>query len=220
MATAVFDPYGNLLEENTARRLLKAFSPLYLARKLSLLAYERAHPDHPWLARGAICRLEKYLRSDHVGFEWGSGRGSLWFARRCAQLTSVEHNPAWAEVVRGMIAHEGIINVDHRLVEERDYLSVIDVVPADSLDFVLVDGLHREHALLASIPRVKPGGWLIFDNVNWYFPSNSRTPHSRSLRLGAKNALFAQAAEQLSSWERHWESNGVNDTAIYIRPKH
>ena len=86
-----FDPYGNLGKEGTRERLKKLLSPRYLASRVAVTLYEWRHPDAPWLTRAAIAWLEAHLRPEHRGFEWGSGTGTLWFARRSASLVSVEH---------------------------------------------------------------------------------------------------------------------------------
>jgi hypothetical protein len=46
------------------------------------------HPDVPWLTRQAVEILEDWLKPGYVGLEWGSGRSTLWFARRVSHLTS------------------------------------------------------------------------------------------------------------------------------------
>lgn len=90
------------------------------------------------------------------GWEWGSGRSTLWFARRLAFLTSIESDPVWFEQVRGMVS--GLSNVELRLVplehpNEETYAfdypvlpanaAAIEAVPDASLDFVVVDGWYR-----------------------------------------------------------------------------
>lgn len=212
------DPYGNLFRDRTLARLAKTLSPAYLYDKLALVLYERRHPDHPWLTRDAIALLEDRLRPGARGFEWGSGEGTLWFARRSASLVSVEHHEGWYERVRAKLAGAGVTNVDYRLVAEVDYTRTIDELPDACLDYVLVDGLFRDEALLRSIPKVKPGGWIVFDNVNWYLPSDSATPHSRSRADGPATEVFARAARELEGWKAIWTTNGVNDTAIFEKP--
>lgn len=212
------DPYGDLLAARTPERLRKVLSPRYVFDKLALLVHERLHPDEPWLTRDAVRLLQGYLQPHHVGFEWGSGNGSAWFARRCRSLVSVEHHRGWSEQVQARLRAEGLTHVDHRFVEEAHYTSVIDAFPDAHFDFVLVDGLFRDEAFLRSLPKLKPGGLLIFDNANWYLPSTSRTPHSRTLADGPATPGFAEAARRIEGWQVRWTSNGVNDTALYVKP--
>lgn len=213
-----FDPYGNLFQDRTLARLGKALSPRYAWHKVRAVQYELLHPDHPWMTRDAIAWLDLNLRPYHQGFEWGSGNGTRWFARKTRSIVSVEHNAEWAARVRSQIAAEGLRNVDYRVVEEASYLDTIDPFPDGAFDYVVVDGLFRDEALNRSLPKLKPGGMLVFDNANWYLPSKSRTPHSRSLAEGAASPRFAEAHDKMQDYRVVWTTNGIDDTAIFIKP--
>src|SRR5208337_277870 len=56
------------------------------------------YPDLPWLAYPAIRFLDERLHGRRL-FEFGSGTSTLWYARRCQEVNSVENNPAWAQLV-------------------------------------------------------------------------------------------------------------------------
>ncbi len=213
-----FDPYGNLLVERSGERLLKLLSPAYLINKLKLIRYETTHPDFPWITQTATVAFDALLRPTHHGLEWGSGNGSIWIAQRCAALVSIEHHRAWYDKVSSKLRERGIGNVDYRLVEEGQYLAPIDEFQDETLDFVVVDGLFRDGAFLRSMPKVREGGFILFDNVNWYLPSDSTTPHSRTHAQGPATPLFGQVIEQLRTWKTIWTTNGVNDTAIFVKP--
>jgi len=96
------------------------------------------------LTRMANDILNSYLRKTDTGLEFGSGRSTLWFARRVAKLTSVEHNETWVSNVQQMLRKAGIENVDYRFLpedaEEDDageakYVKIIDEFENNSLDF-------------------------------------------------------------------------------------
>ena len=212
------DPYGNLGSMRTGERVAKALSPRYVYSKLALTVYEWRHPDHPWITRDAIAWLEQNLDGDDRGFEWGSGNGTAWLARRSGSLTSVEHHAAWSAKVKEQLERAGVGNADHRLVAESDYLGVIEDFPDDHFDYVLVDGLFRDRALLASIPKLRPGGALVLDNANWYLRSGSGTPHSRALDADSYSEIMERVEATLAGWPRIWTTNGVNDTAILTKP--
>ncbi len=53
------------------------------------------NPEHPWLTKEASFILVSLLKETDIGLEGGSGRSTLWFARRVKKLTSVEHNKNW-----------------------------------------------------------------------------------------------------------------------------
>jgi predicted O-methyltransferase YrrM len=212
------DPYGNLFEERYRERLHKLRSPRYLVDRLALIVHEKRNPDVPWMTRQAVAFLEAYLTGEEVGFEWGSGNGTLWLLRRSRRVVSVEHHRAWYERIREKLDRSGIVNSDYRFVDEADYLGTIDEFPDAHFDYVVVDGLFRDQALLRSVPKLKPGGWVVFDNANWYLPSTSVTPHSRGLADGPASPAWGAVVEVLDGWETFWTSNGVNDTAIFVKP--
>lgn len=95
---------------------LAHWTPRYAADRIRLLAFTLTHRGAPWLAPGAIRFLDNWLRPEHVGFEWGAGRSTLWFSHRVERLTSIEHNPEWYAKVQQMLLAQPRNNVDLRLV--------------------------------------------------------------------------------------------------------
>lgn len=201
-------------------------TPRYAYHRIRQLLYERAHPDAPWLTPAAIDLLSTMLRPTDQGAEFGSGRSTLWFATRVAALTSVEHDSRWHQRVTAKLKEHGIGNVDCILAPgdqpmerggESAYAMTALAFPDASLDFALVDGHYRDHSTKLILPKIKPGGMLIIDNVNWYLPCESKAPNSRTQALGPATDTWACVWRQLATWRTIWTSSGVWDTAIFIR---
>jgi predicted O-methyltransferase YrrM len=200
-------------------------TPRYVYHRTRQLLYERGHPGDPWLTPQSIRLLGPLLRPGDRGVEFGSGRSTIWFAERVAHLTSVEHDAAWHATVSATLRQRGLTNVDYVLApwapdlpgEQSDYVGTLSRFAEASLDFALIDGAYRDHAARLALPRIKPGGLLIIDNVNWFLPSDSRAPASRSRALGPEEG-WADIAAELAGWRSIWTASGVWDTAIFIKP--
>ncbi len=212
------DPYRNLGKFRTGERLRKLLSPRWIVQKTLLSIHETRHPNEPWITQRAVTLLDALLRPHYRGFEWGSGNGSAWVAERCASMVTIEHHAEWYAKVSEQMRSAGMGNVDYRLVSEDSYLDIISEFPDEHFDLVIIDGLFRGDAWLRSIPKLRPDGFIVFDNVNWYLPSTSKTPHSRSIADGPVSDEFAQVMELTKNWKTLWTTNGVNDTAIYFKP--
>ncbi len=202
-------------------------TPRYVYHRTRQLFYERAHPDAPWLTPMAVDLLETLLRPTDRGAEFGSGRSTLWFAARVAALTSVEHDPEWHASVTARLSGAGLENVDYVLAPEDQpmerggnsaYARIALAFPDASLDFALVDGHYRDYSAKFIMPKLKPGGLLIIDNVNWYLPCRSKAPNSRTAELGPVTDVWADVWAELTGWRSIWTTSGVWDTAIFIRP--
>jgi len=201
-------------------------TPRYVYHRIRNLVYQRAHPTDPWLTPEAIGLLDILLHPTDRGAEFGSGRSTLWFAGRVAALTSVETNARWHESVTLQLKERGVDNVDYILVPEDQpaengdgpYAQVALTFPDDSLDFALVDGYYRDYTAKYIMPKVKPGGLLIIDNINWHLPCRSKAPGTRPAELGPATSTWAEIGQALATWRTIWTSNGVWDTAIFFRP--
>ena len=215
-------------------RPLQLLRPRYVADRVRLAMHQKLHPDAPWLTAEATRRLEDWLLPTHVGIEWGSGRSTLWFAQRVKHLVSVEHHAGWHAAVAESLEKAGLHNVDFRLhpcAPERietpewiaamfasDYVRAVDAFGPKSIDFALVDGMYRSACALAVLPKLRPGGRLIVDNVNWFLPSDSRAPSSRGAGDEPLSPTWADFEEAVAGWTREWTENGVADTAIWVAP--
>jgi SAM-dependent methyltransferase len=163
--------------------------------------------------------LESWLKPRDQGFEWGSGRSTLWFAERVGSLVSVEHDPAWYQRIAAEIKSRAIKNVDYYLrQDEDDYCRVADNCSLASFDFCLVDGVARDRCALSALSLVRPGGIVIVDNCNWYLPMESRSPYSRKVRDGAYTEGWALFWKKVKDWRHVWTTNGVFDTALWVKP--
>jgi predicted O-methyltransferase YrrM len=202
------------------------WTPRYLFDRAANLLYQKLHPTYPWLTPAAIRLLAGSLDFHSWGLEFGSGRSTVWLARRVKRLFSVEHNPEWHEKVKKNLEFYAIGNVDYHLAPREPegstgtpaYVRLAGELPDRELDFVLVDGIYRDQCVLACLPKLRSGGLLVIDNVNRYLPSRTRAPHSRTPADGPDGPGWGQVAEQLKDWRLFWTSNGVFDTAIYFKP--
>ena len=209
-------------------RSFRHWSPLYIWDRLKLMHYQRRNLESPWLTQAMISILESWVRPEDVGLEWGSGRSTVWFAKRVAEITSVEHDPKWASIVRKRLYVANLeTRVSYRFCPDganeqptSEYVMVVEQFEDRSLDFCLVDGVARDHCALFCIPRIRPGGILIIDNANWYIPRDpkSRAPNSRVVHDGFASQHWADFANRVKNWRCIWTTNGITDTAFWVCP--
>lgn len=142
--------------------------------------------DLAWWSYGAIDAVEAHLaRLDGRArvFEYGAGASTAWLARRAETVTSVEHDPGFAEFLATLLPP--VDGVDLRLVpavpspEPRtpsnrrghagrdftDYVATIEQTEG-VFDLVVVDGRARVACVRAALPRLSSGGVVLLDNAN------------------------------------------------------
>jgi predicted O-methyltransferase YrrM len=199
------------------------WTPRYILDRVSLGVWERLNPELPWLTAESIRLLSGMLRPTDRALEWGSGRSTRWFADRVGELTSVESDPEWYGRVKDTLA--GRSNVRYLYKEcpggapealAAEYANVADSFADESLDFVLVDGQVRDRCALKAIPKIRPGGMLVVDNINWFWPRPSHSPSTAKSWDSATK--WREVADVLEAWRSIWTSSGVTDTAIWIKP--
>lgn len=155
-------------------------------------------PDEPWWARAAISLMEKELHKNMDVAEWGSGASTLWLARRCGSLISVDNNPGYYNLVNAELRREGFDKVRYCAVLRplnHLYWSCVQ----GSYDVIIVDGRMRVACCLQAIKILKPGGLLLLDN--------------------AERPRYRPAVNALSSWRLLLETdNGMWKTNVWRKP--
>jgi hypothetical protein len=156
----------------------------------------------PWITFTAISFLKRILTRDKVVFEFGSGGSTLFFAPRVKQIHSVEHDEPWFATVSEAIKNKGYSNWFGRIAQPADSLSAreksvsdpeaylsgspayqgfsfehyvksIDLFPDGCFDLILIDGRARPSCFKHAVPKVKAGGYIMWDNTDRaYYLSN------------------------------------------------
>jgi predicted O-methyltransferase YrrM len=133
------------------------------------VAYNLRYGDIPWLTQEANSILLGTLHTWMKGFEWGSGKSTLFFSKRVSFLVSIEHDYYWYRLVRSWSDREHINNCDLRFINSpQRYVEIINEFPDEYFDFILIDGVLRLRCLLSALSKLKRGGFLIFDNTETY----------------------------------------------------
>jgi hypothetical protein len=92
-----------------------------LVGHVSYFLYRRRYPDHPWLAIPANSILWSLLSKNDVGLEFGSGKSTVWFAKKISRLISIEHDSIWHDKVTKQLALQGLLNVDCLLIKKMSW---------------------------------------------------------------------------------------------------
>lgn len=211
----------------------KHLTPRYILQRARWELWQRRYPTLPWLVPQAVEFLAQWLRPTDLMVEFGSGRSTAWFARRCGHVVSIEHHPGWHATVTRQLRDAGISNVDYVLIDEPEDNSVDrrigmlrnpdryvrgaePFLQGRPLDAVLVDGKVRDACAHWAMDRLRPGGLFILDNANVYLPTSSATPGS----VGDKPLTdrWREWLERTAAWRRVWYSSGVTETLVAFAP--
>ncbi len=203
------------------------WTPRYIVNRLAEMRYRSKNPGLPWLTEQANSILDTYLKPTDRGLEFGSGRSTAWLAERVEHVTSVEHNEEWFGIVEKMFDERKIGNVDYQFCpkvggaedpSESKYVTILDKFEPGSLDFVLVDGIYRDHCASRALDKIRPGGMLILDNAERYIPRASYSPDSMLRRGEPLGQLWEKVQTEFKDWRLIWTNSGVTDTAFYFKP--
>lgn len=213
------------LSRNVLGRPLAHLSARYMWDRCRLWHFQRRRPGTPWLTAQAIELLEQLLTPNDNGLEYGSGRSTIWLAKRTRSLISVESSPTWHAQVGHLLANQNIDNVHHRYIDilqdsnspslRNAYVEGEPSFKNESFDYVLVDGIFRSDCALRAIEVLKPGGILVLDNAEWFLPRATRAPYAVANYAGAK---WARLATLTATWRCINTTNGVWDTTLWIKP--
>lgn len=170
-------------------------------------AEDLARLDLPWWTYGAIGNVERFLAGrDATVFEYGAGASTVWLAKRARQVVSVEHDAEYLPVVERLVSDRP--NVTLMLVEPTpgsgsapsgrkgysgvdfaDYVRAIERA-GGPFDLVVIDGRARLSCLDPALAHLKPGGIVLFDDLNRkrYSAVLARDDIELELHRGAKPA--------------------------------
>ena len=123
----------------------------------------------PWYTYPAIEYLYQFDFSKCDVFEYGSGNSSLFWGKRAKTVTSVESDHEWFESVKNKISE------NQKIIFAPDKLDYVNSIKTSNqvFDIVVVDGMWRGLCTVEAVKSMKPGGFIIFDNLDWY-PASSK----------------------------------------------
>jgi hypothetical protein len=115
----------------------------------------------PWYTYPATEFIENKIPPNATVFEWGCGHSTLWWARRAAQVRSVEGNHQWYTQIFGKLP----VNAKLSFAENQtSYVETIRNQDIGKFDVIVVDGDFRNECAEAAAAYLKPDGFIVFDN--------------------------------------------------------
>ena len=194
---------------------LKTFYPPYFVARLAQMRFQAVNPTLPWLCPASITALQDMLKPDDIGYEFGSGRSTVWFAGRVRFLYSTEHDPEWYERVRDILERENLIGkVNYQLAPGSKHLGGDDRYP-------------NGHAYVRGITELpdgsldlRSGGILVLDNAQRYVPNKYQEGYTTVIqqRSVPRDEEWGQTLLDLSNWRGFNATDLINDTRFWIKP--
>ena len=114
----------------------------------------------PWFTYPSIEYLQQINLRDATILEWGMGNSTLFFAKRCLNIYSIEHNESWFNAINGSMP----ANATAFLTSTGDEYINRAFSIGKKFDIIIVDGINRADCLNAAMQLHKEDGLIIFDN--------------------------------------------------------
>jgi predicted O-methyltransferase YrrM len=140
----------------------------------------------PDFTESSIAWLSNVNMKDWNIFEWGTGASTVWFAKRCNKIWSIEYFKEFSVYMQDYISNANITNCEIRymapdLSKDPEYIAkfssakgysfkafalTINDYPQEMFDMVIVDGRARNRCLNLALSRVKQDGLIIYDDTD------------------------------------------------------
>lgn len=123
--------------------------------------------DLPWWNVEATREISDFLavRGNARIFEYGSGASTVWLAKRCGEIITVEHDKPWLDTFQRQTKGHNNVSLLYRPIDNGPdgYVKAIDEFDGE-FDMIVVDGRHRSACLRQAESRLKKGGIVLFDD--------------------------------------------------------
>lgn len=116
----------------------------------------------PWNTYPFLKFIEPRLKKSFDVFEYGCGNSTIWYSDRVKSITAVENDKEWYEKIRLKLPQNAQV-IYRELKYDGDY-SREAVNQGKQFDVIIIDGRDRENSVKNSLPSLKEGGIIIFDN--------------------------------------------------------
>ena len=115
----------------------------------------------PWYSYSAIDFIEERIGTTTEVFEYGSGNSTRWYANRVEEVVAVEHDPEWAQQVRG-------VTPSNATVLQRDSRSgyIESISEYDDADVVAIDGEFRSDCAAYALGALSERGVVVWDDTH------------------------------------------------------
>lgn len=119
----------------------------------------------PWYTDRFLRRLINWDVSAWRVLEFGAGYSTIWWASRCAELLTIEHDPDWIEPVNRVLREMCAVECVRASEAGANFCNAADAWGGE-FDCVIVDGPGpRAPCIRYGIGRLRDGGVLIVDNT-------------------------------------------------------
>lgn len=135
----------------------------------------------PWFTYPAFEYINSLDLKNKTVFEWGSGHSTVYWSKKCKSVTSVEDNKEWYEKISRFLNRHKNVN----LIFSQDKEEYLDSIKATKLsyDLIIIDGSYRIECLKKAAGLINDGGFIIFDNSDWYEKSINKIINNGWLKI-------------------------------------
>jgi precorrin-6B methylase 2 len=116
----------------------------------------------PWYNYAIIDFLDQKLTQEMSVFEFGCGYSTLFYAKRCGRVYSVDVKKEWIIKIGTELFAANFNNTEINLVEKK-FAESIDVV-GEKFDIIVVDSEDRLSCCITAYYNLSKNGIVILDN--------------------------------------------------------
>jgi predicted O-methyltransferase YrrM len=145
---------------------------------MSGISLDENQKEVPWMTYKAISYLKDFVKKDQEIFEFGSGASTLFFARNCKNVTSIETNKRWKSIIEERLKENNLTNSQINLMEDglenENYENFLlrhceehsDVANQrkKQFDIIIIDSIKRYKCSTNILSSLKKGGIIILDD--------------------------------------------------------
>lgn len=118
----------------------------------------------PWVTFSFIEFIKERLSKNMSMLEYGSGNSTLFYAKLCKEVTAIEHDKEWIDILnKDLPKNAEIIHISLQN-EKKSYCEAASTLQKQ-YDIIIIDGRHRNNCIQASFSYLKPEGVLILDDT-------------------------------------------------------
>ncbi len=116
----------------------------------------------PWYNYPVINFLKQRLNSNISVFEFGCGYSTLFYAKYCKKVISIEKTPEWMGKILDIANLNNIFNIKI-ILNQHNFASNINLL-GEKFDLIIIDSIERLKCAVSGCANLNDSGIIILDN--------------------------------------------------------